>query len=122
MIERKRRATRFPSRVLGPVHAPAESDESRGRHGPHFSMTWSALCVVVAILGGVWLVTGCAQSKRGAGVGAASPQQPSPSSSSSRPRRALENENGAQPAKGADSNGKIDRMSGPESNTEGGSG
>jgi len=97
---------------------PADSDELHGRHGPHRSITWSALCVVVALLGGVWLVTGCAQSKREAG--ATRPQQPSPSSS--RPRRALENENGAQPAAGANSNGKTDRMNAPESNTESGRG
>jgi hypothetical protein len=83
-------------------------------------MTLSTLCVVfVATIGGAWLVTACAQSKREPAATAQQSQQPSSSSSSSqRPRRASENENSAAQPMDANSNGNRERMSGTEVSTE----
>jgi hypothetical protein len=80
----------------------------------------STLCVIVAALGGAWLVTGCAQSKREPATATAQqPQQPSSSSTpSARPRRALENENSAAQPANANSDGNTDRMNGTEANDE----
>jgi hypothetical protein len=90
-----------------------------GRPGPYFSKTLSTLCVVVAALGGAWLVTGCAQLKREPATATVQqPQQPSSSSASSRPRRALENENSAAQTANAGSDGNQNRMNGTEANNE----
>src|SRR5829696_5702478 len=91
MIERNWRRPGFQSIDSGPAHAPAATSvllersgperlvwrpkpthsEMRRRHGP-LSKTLPTPCLVAALVGVVWLMTGCDQSRRVA----AAPQTP----------------------------------------------
>jgi hypothetical protein len=116
MIERKRRTQIFQSEGSGSGRAPCLLSRRTTAQvygpGPQVSITLSALCAILALMGGAWLATGCAQTRRETTAQKEGQQQPS------RPRRAMENSN-ASPPQNSNGREKTGSMNASEANRDG---
>ncbi|HEX8776407.1 MAG TPA: hypothetical protein VF735_22750 [Pyrinomonadaceae bacterium] len=119
MIERNRRTQLFKDKGSARGHAPTllpqhKSAAADAVYRPKVSKPLSALCIMMALTGGAWLATGCAQTKREPAALEAQQQQ------QQRPRRAQDNANTtAPPSSPPSANGreKTDSMN-SEANAE----